>query len=74
MNKLTQSLLILCLVGIVYLIYCQNIYYPNKLNNCSNIAIGFEKGRHYLPNTDTLEVTHQDISGYMKNIVSCIVD
>ena len=69
MNKTTNILLFLCLLGIVYIIYYQNISFPNKLENCSSIATGFEKARN-----KTLDVTNEDISGYMKNIVSCIVD
>jgi hypothetical protein len=67
MNKLTNILLGLCLLGILYIIYYQRVYIPNTLDSCKEIAIGFERARN-----PSLEVTNQDISSYMKNLVSCL--
>lgn len=71
MNKIQTILLSLCVVGVVWLIYYQQVYFPDKITRCSSIAIGFEKQRH--PQGD-LEVTNQDISSYLKNFNSCMGD
>lgn len=71
-NNLLVILSGLSSVGVLFLIYQQNVVLPNKLKECSSLAITFEKARHYP--VDDLTVTNQDISSYMKNIVGCIVD
>jgi hypothetical protein len=69
-NGIIISLLIFCLLGIGYIIYSQQIAFPKKMEKCNEIAMGLEKARH-APVDDGL-VTNQDLSGYMKNIVSCL--
>jgi hypothetical protein len=72
MNKIIIGLLILCLAGIGYVIYYQQAVFPNKLKKCNDIAVEFERMRH--APVDDLEVTNQDITGYMKNMVNCLAD
>lgn len=71
-NNSALILSALSLLVVVLLAYYQVIYIPQKLEGCHAIAVGFEKARHYP--VDDLEVTNQDISSYMKNVVSCMVD
>lgn len=71
-NKTIIGLLVLCLAGIGYVIYYQQISLPNKLKKCNDIAVVFEKARHYP--VDDLQVTNQDIASYMKNVVNCLAD
>ena len=71
-NNLAMLLSILSIIGVIFVIYHQNIYIPNKLQKCHTISINIEKARHYP--TDDLAVTNQDISGYMKNMVSCFAN
>lgn len=71
-NNLAIILSTISLLGIVYITYYQNVVVPNKLKKCHEIAVGFEKARH-VP-IDDLNVTNQDISLYMKNMVSCFSD
>jgi hypothetical protein len=71
-EKINSLLLTLCLIGIFYLVYYQNIYFPKKLQNCYDVAIGLERARHQ-PNDD-LQITNTDIAGYMKNLTSCLSD
>ena len=42
-----------------------------RVNECNEIAINFERVRH---TSDDLEITNQDISSYMKNMVACLSD
>lgn len=71
-NNLAIILSTISLLGIIYITYHQNVVVPNKLQKCHEIAIGFEKARH--APVDDLNVTNQDISSYMKNMVSCFSD
>lgn len=71
-NNISIILSIVSIIGLGYLVYYQNIYIPNKLKECNEIAVNFEKIRHSSPGD--LTVTNQDITGYMKNMVSCFSD
>lgn len=71
-NNIVTGLLVLCLIGIVYIIYYQQVTFPNKLKRCNDIAVSFEKARHYP--VDDLQVTNQDISSYMKNVANCLAN
>ncbi len=68
-NNIAIILSIISLLGIIYLAYYQYVFVPNRLQKCHEIAVGFEKSRH--APVDDLNVTNQDISSYMKNMVSC---
>jgi len=72
--KINFSLIfsILSLVGVIFLGYYQLLYIPNKLQKCHDFSVNMEKARHYPVDDGT--VTNQDISGYMKNMISCIAD
>jgi hypothetical protein len=71
-NNITIIISAISLLMVGYLAYYQTVIIPNKLQKCHEIAVGFEKARH-IP-IDDLNVTNQDISGYLKNIVSCFSD
>lgn len=71
MHKISNILLILCLIGIIYVIYYQNIYFPRELKTCSEAALVFEKIGNL---AGDFEVTNQDIVGYVKNVLACIAD
>ena len=71
-NKSLKVLLALCLIGISYLVWSQVFYTPSKMKKCNDIAIVFEKARHFP--VDDLQVTNQDISSYMKNFINCFSD
>lgn len=73
MNWLKQNWLsLLCLIGILYVIYYQHVSIPAKLQKCHTASVNIEKARH--APVDDLTVTNQDISGYMKNMISCFAD
>lgn len=71
-NNIAIILSALSLLGIIYLVYQQNFSMPQRLKKCHEIAVNIEKSRHYP--IDDLEVTNQDISGYMKNMTACLSD
>jgi hypothetical protein len=71
-KKISVALLSLCLLGISYLIYWQRVGFPAKLERCGAVASGFERARH-APKDDG-EVTDQDVSSYMKNVLSCLAE
>lgn len=71
-NNITNGLLVLCLIGIIYLVYYENVYFPKKLQGCYDVVIGLERARHY-PDDD-LQITNTDIAGFMKNLTSCLAD
>lgn len=60
------------LLGVGYLIYHQTVVVPSKLKKCHEIAVSLERMRHV--SSDDLNVTNQDVSGYVKNMVSCFSD
>ncbi len=68
-EKMILVLLILIFMGTAFNVY-KNISYKSKLKKCNDIAIIFEKARHYP--VDDLMVTNQDISSYMKNMTACL--
>jgi len=41
-----------------------------KIQKCNEVAINLEKARHYPQ--DDLQVTNQDVSSYLKNMVACL--
>ncbi len=69
MNKIIVGLLIVCLLGISYLIYYQQVYYPKKLLKCYTIAVGLERQRH-INDVDPTDIN--DVSEYSKNMDSCL--
>lgn len=71
-TKIVIILLALCLLGIGYEIYHDKVEVPAAISKCSQIAINLEKMRH--PDSGDLEVTNQDITGYMKNMTACLSD
>lgn len=71
-NNIIIILLVICLFGIGYVIYYQQLYIPKKISKCQDIAIRFEKLRH--PSSNDLTVTNEDILLFMKNMSSCFTD
>lgn len=63
--------LIVALIAL-YLSFNQTGISEMKIKKCNEVAIGLEKARHYPQ--DDLQVTNQDISSYLKNIVACLSD
>ena len=67
-DNLSLAISIICLVGVIYLIFYDQVLLPKKLGECNDTAISLEKMRH--PYNDT-DVTNEDITKYMKNMISC---
>ncbi|HEY0907973.1 MAG TPA: hypothetical protein VGE35_01350 [Candidatus Paceibacterota bacterium] len=59
--RTTNVLLIICLIGIVYLLFFTHIVVPRAIAQCSMIAMSLED-----------KVDGQDVSEYIKNTVSCL--
>ena len=63
--------LVVALIAL-YLSFNQTGISEMKIQKCNEVAINLEKARHYPQ--DDLQVTNQDISNYMKNMVACLSD
>ena len=71
-EKVNLILLISILIGVAYTAFYQPHQQKVKMKNCFDIAVTLEKSRHYP--VDDLQVTNQDISGFQKNVLACMVD
>lgn len=71
-QNLLKIVAIACLAGISWIIYYQQIYFPQKLETCLKIATTFEGFRH--TPIDTYEITTADVSLLMKNVIACLAD
>ena len=71
MHKTIVILLLLCLVGITYLIYFQQVYIPQKIVRCHETAARIEEARHQQVITTPTEL---DTILYLKNVLYCVAD
>ena len=71
-EKVNLALLVLVLLGLGYVGFYLPIQQKAKMKNCFEIAVMFEKARHYP--VDDLEVTNQDISSFQKNVLACMAE
>lgn len=72
-TKITNVLLVLCLLGIGVNIYYQQVYIPNRIGMCHDIALSLE-GPQETSNDGMIEVTNEDLSSYMKGILTCFIN
>lgn len=68
------ALLILCLLGIGYLIWWQRIAYPASVKECFEIATMLEQNRHDTNPSMGVGITQFDIAQYIKNMDSCLAN
>jgi hypothetical protein len=71
-EKAILSLLVLSILLLSYIAFYIPYKQKARAKECMNIAITFEKARHYP--VDDLTVTNQDISSFQKNMLACITD
>lgn len=71
-SKLTNLLLVLCLLGIGLILYYQQVYIPNRLGMCHDIAISLEKLQE-TSGDGMIEVSNEDLSSYMKGVLTCFI-
>lgn len=71
-EKMNLVLLLLVVVGLIYVAFYQPYQQKAKMKRCFDVAVMFEKARHYP--VDDLTVTNQDISSFQKNVLTCMAD
>lgn len=71
LEKINFVLLLLVVLGLIYVAFCQPYQQKQKMKRCFDVAVGFEKARHQ---PDDLTVSNQDISSFQKNFLACISD
>jgi hypothetical protein len=69
-EKINFVILLLIVSVLLYMAFYQPIKQREKMKQCFNLAVGFEKARH--SPVDDLTVTNQDISSFQKNVVACM--
>ena len=72
MNSTTTNvLLIICIIGISYLLFFTHIVVPKAIAHCAQVANSLETTRDAAGNE---KVTSEDASAYIKNTISCLTD
>lgn len=71
-ENINLVLLLLVVVGLIYVAFCQPYQQKQKMKKCFDVAVTLEKARHYP--VDDLTVTNQDISSFQKNVLACMAD
>jgi len=65
-------ILLVVVIGLTYVAFYQPYQQRLKIKRCFDVAVAFEKIRHYP--VDDLTITNQDISNFQKNILSCMAE